>query len=63
MHAREALVTRNSLAPDTRVPCLTFIRRPADRLLSLFYYWLRDGGVRRLRVGARTWVWSEQVCV
>jgi hypothetical protein len=42
MVVRDAIVARNRLPRRTRVPCLTFIRHPVERLVSLFYYWMRD---------------------
>jgi hypothetical protein len=53
MPAREAMVARNGLPPDATVPCLTFIRRPAERLLSLYYYFLQDSKVRCLAAPER----------
>ena len=67
MNAREALVQLNGLPPNTTVPCLTYIRKPVERLVS-FYYWMlheRDdkvGGrgcvVVRVRGG---WCWGPWV--
>jgi hypothetical protein len=37
--ARAALVQRNGLPRNTAVPCLTYIRKPVERLVS-FYYWM-----------------------
>lgn len=54
MRAREVALLRNKLPPDTKVPCITFIRDPVDRLVSLYYYLLRDGIPQPLwRVGPK----------
>jgi hypothetical protein len=50
MHAREALVARNGLPPDTHVPCLTYIRKPVERLVS-FYYWMLHERESKVRLG------------
>ena len=42
MNARDALVQRNGLPPDTAIPCLTYIRKPVERLVSFFYWMLHE---------------------
>ncbi len=45
MELREMAVARNALPPDTRVPCLTFLRHPVQRAVSLFYFlWMKKVG-------------------
>ena len=39
------LIRRNGLAPDTAVPCMTFIRHPVKRLVSWYYWYCKTYGL------------------
>jgi hypothetical protein len=58
MNAREALVQLNGLPPNTTVPCLTYIRKPVERLVS-FYYWMLHE--RDDKVSGRGWLCASEV--